>query len=122
MDLSQNVVLKENYTFFVADAGGQVAGGEHGLYNRDTRFLNRYRWSFGDGVQALAEVLIDGDRELRAYRREGGRWRRAPIADEAWGAPARLDAGPTAIEFRERDRPFAASLAAKWAPSTTRNV
>ena len=53
MDLSQNLVLKENYTFFVADAGGQVAGGEHGLYNRDTRFLDRYRWSFGDGVQAL---------------------------------------------------------------------
>ena len=53
MDLSQNVVLKENYTFFVADAGGQVAGGERGLYSRDTRFLDRYLWSFGEGVQAL---------------------------------------------------------------------
>lgn len=53
MDLSRNVVLKENYTFFVADDGGQVAGGEHGLYSRDTRFLDRYRWSFGDEVQAL---------------------------------------------------------------------
>ncbi len=53
MDLSKNVVLKENYTFFVADAAGQVVGGEHGLYNRDTRFLNRYSWSLGEGVQAL---------------------------------------------------------------------
>ncbi len=53
MDLSKDVVLKENYTFFVADESGQVAGGEHGLYNRDTRFLDRYEWGFGEGVQAL---------------------------------------------------------------------
>ena len=53
MDFSKNVVLKENYTFLVADAAGQIAGGEHGLYNRDTRFLNRYNWSLGEDVQAL---------------------------------------------------------------------
>lgn len=53
MDFSKNVVLKENYTFLVADAAGQISGGEHGLYNRDTRFLNRYSWSLGEDVQAL---------------------------------------------------------------------
>ncbi len=53
MDFSKNVVLKENYTFLVADAAGQIAGGEHGVYNRDTRFLNRYNWSLGEEVQAL---------------------------------------------------------------------
>ncbi len=53
MDFSKNVVLKENYTFLVADAAGQIAGGEHGVYNRDTRFLNRYSWSLGEDVQAL---------------------------------------------------------------------
>ncbi len=53
MDLSKDVVLKENYTFFVANAAGQVESGEHGLYNRDTRFLSRYAWDFGENVQAL---------------------------------------------------------------------
>ena len=53
MDLSKNVVLKENYTFFVADAAGQITAGEHGLYNRDTRFLDRYSWSLGEAIQAL---------------------------------------------------------------------
>ena len=53
MDLSKDVVLKENYTFLVADAAGQITGGEHGLYNRDTRFLDRYCWSLGEDIQAL---------------------------------------------------------------------
>ncbi len=53
MDLSKDVVLKENYTFLVADAAGQITAGEHGVYNRDTRFLNRYSWSLGEDVQAL---------------------------------------------------------------------
>ena len=53
MDLSKDVVLKENYTFLVADAGGQITGGEHGLYNRDTRFLNSYAWRFGEGFETL---------------------------------------------------------------------
>ena len=53
MDLSKDVVLKENYSFLVADAGGQITGGEHGLYNRDTRFLNAYAWDFGEGFESL---------------------------------------------------------------------
>ena len=53
MDLSKNTVLKENYSFFVGDANGFLTGGEHGLYNRDTRFLNRYAWNFGDNFQTL---------------------------------------------------------------------
>jgi len=53
MDLSKDVVLKENYSFCVADDSGQVRSGEHGLYNRDTRFLNRYVWEFEGDYQAL---------------------------------------------------------------------
>lgn len=53
MNLSKDVVLKENYTFFVAGTDGQIAGGEHGLYDRDTRFLSRYSWFLGDGVEVL---------------------------------------------------------------------
>lgn len=53
MDFSKNIALKENYTFLVMDGAGQAGGGEGGLYNRDTRFLNRYRWSFGPDLQTL---------------------------------------------------------------------
>src|SRR5690554_218021 len=30
-----------------------VDSGEHGLYNRDTRFLRRYSWKFGPELQLL---------------------------------------------------------------------
>lgn len=53
MDFSKNTVLKENYSFFVGDANGFVTGGEHGLYNRDTRFLSRYEWVLPDAFQTL---------------------------------------------------------------------
>ena len=81
MDLSKDVVLKENYTFLVADAAGQVTGGEHGLYDRDTRFLNRYSWSLGEAVQALVMhtprpdileahyALIEGPSQVLGIRR-----------------------------------------------------
>ncbi len=53
MDFSKNLVLKENYTFLVADGDGMIASGERGLYNRDTRFLKRYLWRFGQPTQTL---------------------------------------------------------------------
>ncbi|MEX2536891.1 MAG: glycogen debranching N-terminal domain-containing protein [Trueperaceae bacterium] len=53
MDFSKNIVLKENYTFLVANADAQVTGGERGLYNRDTRFLSRYHWHFSPPLQVL---------------------------------------------------------------------
>lgn len=67
MDFSKNLVLKENYTFLVADAEGQVAGEERGLYDRDTRYLSRYRWSFGEGVQALLIYSPRPDTTLAHY-------------------------------------------------------
>jgi len=81
MDLSKDIVLKENYTFLVADAAGQVTGGEHGLYNRDTRFLSRYSWSLGEAIQALVihtprpdtlsahYALIEGPSQVLGIRR-----------------------------------------------------
>ena len=53
MNFTKNLVLKENFTFVVADADGMVSGGEHGLYNRDTRFLSRYAWGFDRAAQVL---------------------------------------------------------------------
>ena len=72
MDLSKDVVLKENYTFLVADAAGQITGGEHGLYNRDTRFLDRYSWSLGEDIQALLVYTPRPDTLTAHYALIGG--------------------------------------------------
>jgi glycogen debranching enzyme len=81
MDLSKNTVLKENYTFFVADENGQVTGGERGLYNRDTRFLKRYEWTMDKPLQTLVThyplpdrfeahyAYIDGPSQVVGIRR-----------------------------------------------------
>lgn len=53
MDFSDNLVMKENYTFLVADDRGDVDGGERGLYSRDTRYLSRYRWRLDRPAQLL---------------------------------------------------------------------
>ena len=52
-DTTSNLVLKESYTFLVGRQDGQISEGEHGIYNRDTRFLDRYAWRFGDAFQTL---------------------------------------------------------------------
>ncbi len=82
MDFRNNIALKEDYTFLVADAEGAVAGGEKGLYNRDTRFLSRYAWRFEDGFQVLltdtprpdlltsVHGLIEGHAQQLGVRRE----------------------------------------------------
>ncbi|MFO7547009.1 MAG: glycogen debranching N-terminal domain-containing protein [Trueperaceae bacterium] len=63
MDFRRNVVLKEDATFFVADEHGRADGGEHGLFDRDTRFLSRYAWTFLDGDgQALQTLLSETPR------------------------------------------------------------
>lgn len=55
MDLSKNTVLKENYTFYVADENGHITteSSERGLFNRDTRFLKRYEWTMDKPLQTL---------------------------------------------------------------------
>lgn len=58
----RNLVLKENYTFLVANEAAAVQGGEHGLYSRDTRYLSRYAWSVGwdESTDAReAQLLLD---------------------------------------------------------------
>ena len=85
MDFSRNVVLKEHYTFFVGDATAHAHGGEHGLYNRDTRVVSRYAWRAAPGrsgsFQTLVaatprpdafhghDALIEGPSQLLALRR-----------------------------------------------------
>lgn len=95
MDLSKDVVLKENYTFFVADGAGQISGGEHGLYSRDTRFLNRYRWGFGDDFETLLLHTPRPDRLRAHYARIEG-------PSQAVGIQRHLDFG--ARGFRDRLR------------------
>ncbi len=67
MDFSKNLVLKENYTFLVADESGQIQCGEHGLYCRDTRHLSRYAWDFGAGFQTLLSHSPRPDRYQAHY-------------------------------------------------------
>jgi glycogen debranching enzyme len=83
MDLSKNTVLKENYTFFVADENGQIttASIERGLFNRDTRFLKRYEWTMDKPLQTLVThyplpdrfeahyAYIDGPSQVVGIRR-----------------------------------------------------
>ena len=108
MDFRHNVVLKEHYTFFVADADGHTRSGEHGLYNRDTRFLSRYAWHWlpadaGEFQTLVARgqrpdrfdghyALIDGPSQLLAVRR------RAFVT--ATGMRDELDVANTSLERR----------------------
>jgi len=85
MDVRHDLVLKEHYTFLSADRDAQVRGAQHGLYNRDTRFLSRYAWRWlpadqGELTTLLAETprpdtldahyaLLEGDAQALAVRR-----------------------------------------------------
>lgn len=62
MNFVENLVLKENYTFVVADADGMITGGEHGLYNRDTRMLSRYAWRWRVGEHELRPLVVETPR------------------------------------------------------------
>src|SRR5690606_34246336 len=62
MNFVENLVLKENYTFIVADEAGMLTGGEHGLYNRDTRMLARYAWSWQVGETRLRPLVVETPR------------------------------------------------------------
>ena len=81
MDFSKNTVLKENYTFFVGNPEGLVTGGEHGLFNRDTRFLSCYAWQLDDFQTLLVDTPrpdrlhlhhaeLDAHRQLVAVKRD----------------------------------------------------
>ena len=45
--------LKEDDTYLVVDARGQVDGGETGVFRHDTRFLSRYVWHLEDFTPLL---------------------------------------------------------------------
>src|SRR5680860_351192 len=62
MNFGENVVLREHYSFLVADAQGKVDGGERGLYNRDTRMLSRYAWSWRCAQRELTPLVVDTPR------------------------------------------------------------
>jgi glycogen debranching enzyme len=82
VDFQDNIVLKENYSFLVADAHGAIHGDEKGLYDHDTRFLSRYAWDLGPGFQTLLtyypqpdtfrahHAQIEGPEQKVAVRRE----------------------------------------------------
>ena len=62
MNFVDNLVLKENYTFVAADSEGMITGGEHGLYNRDTRMLSRYVWRWESGERPLRPLVVETPR------------------------------------------------------------
>ena len=45
--------LKENNLYIVADAQGQISGGDNGLYRRDTRFLSVLEWRIGGEIPTV---------------------------------------------------------------------
>jgi glycogen debranching enzyme len=45
--------LKENNLYIVADALGQISGGDNGLYRRDTRFLSVLEWRIGGEIPTV---------------------------------------------------------------------
>lgn len=82
LQAGRSVVLKENYTFLVADATGEVGAGEEGLYNRDTRYLSRYSWRLSEDAQQLLihyprpdhchqhVAVMDGPTQVLSIRRD----------------------------------------------------
>ena len=90
MDFQTNIVLKENYTFLVADADGAVLGGEKGLYDRDTRFLSRYAWNLGQGFQTLLLHTPRPDTLLERRGRLEGHGQTVGVARELRLAGAKL--------------------------------
>jgi len=58
VNITENLVLKEHYTFLVADMIGQVEGGERGLYDHDTKVLSRYSWSWASRGQPLMSLAV----------------------------------------------------------------
>lgn len=67
MDFLKNKVLKENYTFLVADAEGMIERGEHGLYNRDTRMLSHYAWRWTVSDRPLRPLVVHTPRPDTLY-------------------------------------------------------
>ncbi len=82
VDFTKNLVLKENYTFLVADEVAEIGGGERGLYSRDTRYLSRYVWRFDRPAQQLLNhsprpdqlhqhlAIIEGPTQVLALQRK----------------------------------------------------
>lgn len=61
---------------------------------------------------ALAELLLDGEPQLRYYRVVDDGWRRAPIPPELWGTRDEITLpGGLVLGYYTRDRPFARDLA-----------
>lgn len=67
MNFTENLVLKEHYTFLVADLDGQVLGGERGLYDHDTKVLSRYSWSWASRGQPLMSLAVATPRPDTLY-------------------------------------------------------
>ena len=67
MNLSENIVLKENYCFWVSDTSGNIQGGERGVYLSDTRFYSQYSLALlNDEHQQLQTLLAHSPRPDQA--------------------------------------------------------
>lgn len=54
-------VLKDGDSFIVADAAGDIEGGNDGFFHNDTRLLARYRLRLGDSQPALLSSSVSRD-------------------------------------------------------------
>jgi len=69
MNTVKNLVMKENFAFWVSDEEGDIRGGEHGFYCYDTRYLNEYTWEWGGGFMLLLSHNELPDRVILQYAR-----------------------------------------------------
>jgi hypothetical protein len=56
--------LKDEDTFMVADAFGDISGAGDGLFRDDTRVLSRFQLNFGGEVPSLLSAAVSRDNVL----------------------------------------------------------
>src|SRR5688572_30797786 len=59
--LSTSYVLKDGDSFIVADAAGDIDGGNDGFFHNDTRLLSLFRLRLGDSQPALLSATVSQD-------------------------------------------------------------
>jgi glycogen debranching enzyme len=64
------VRLKENTMYFVSDDHAQIAGLEHGLYDRDTRFVSHLEWRISGSAPTVLSTHSSLPFEFRQFGSE----------------------------------------------------
>lgn len=52
--MRNRTILKEDYSFIVADHACNISADADGFYWKDTRYLRQYRWEFTEEYHVLS--------------------------------------------------------------------